>query len=211
MGKKEDFLASTINGLVGNFKMHHPRLTLAELEKAGLVTEIQNIYKMIGGICESFPINYRWDIQHQDFILELDEELHFNRYRLMTLDSAVYVSYPYFSVENYKSYCKKYEDKCLMAGSYGGKWKNISTERYFLPSSPNGKLDGNGSSRWRQRAFYDYLKDIHSLVRGTKVIRVSIYDKFNGEQLKYILEAQDRRKLKMYLTGIFEKYQIKHA
>lgn len=173
---------------------------MLELQRAGLANEVQNIYKKIGGVCDSFPMNYRWDIQRLDFILELDEELHFNRYRLITLDSNVYAKCPFFSVENYKIYCEKYEDDCLNAGSWGGKWKSESSEKQFLKSGPNGDLDGNGSSRWRQRAFYDYLKDLNLFVRGIKVIRVSIYDQFRGEQLKCILEAQDKKKLKIYLS-----------
>ena len=37
-------------------------------------------------------------------------------------------------------------------------------------------FDGNGSSRWKQRAFYDFLKDVASLVEGKPLIRISIYE-----------------------------------
>ena len=209
MGQKEKFLALTVNELLGCSEGFYPKLTLLELQETGLANEVQSVYKNIGGVNESFPMNYRWDIQRQDFIIELDEELHFNKYRLITLDSGIYDNYPFFSVANYRIYCEKYECNCLRAGSWGGKWKSQSSEKQFLQSGPDGELKGNGSSRWRQRAFYDYLKDINSLVRDIKVIRISIYDQFHGDQLKFILEAQDKKKLKKYLSELFEKYEIR--
>lgn len=208
MGKKEDFLASTVYNILGEDKVSYSKLTLSELKEAGLVNEIQRVYKKIGGVCESFPMNYRWDIQCRNFVLELDEELHFNRYRLMTLNSSIYDNYQFFSIENYKDYCNKYENRCLKAGSWGQKWKSKSSDKQFLQSGLEGDLNGNGSSRWRQRAFYDYLKDVNSLVRNIKTIRVSIYDKFHNEPLKDILAMQDKIKLKMYLSELFDKYEI---
>ena len=208
MGKKERFLASTVYDILEEEKVSYAKLTLPELAKAGLVNEIQRVYKEVGGVCESFPTNYRWDIPCKDFILELDEELHFNRYRLTTLNSSIYKDYHFFSVKNYKDYCRKYEHRCLKVGSWGQKWKSESSDKQFLQSGLKGDLNENGSSRWRQRAFYDYLKDINSLVRNIKVIRISIYDKFHNEALKDILEMQDEIKLKMYLSELFAKYEI---
>lgn len=37
-------------------------------------------------------------------------------------------------------------------------------------------LTGNGASRWKQRAFYDFVKDLSPLVIGSNVVRVAIWD-----------------------------------
>lgn len=44
-------------------------------------------------------------------------------------------------------------------------------------------LEINSSPRWRQRAFYDYIRDVFALIYRIPVIRVSIYDKIvvNGQ------------------------------
>ena len=35
----------------------------------------------------------------------------------------------------------------------------------------------NGSPRWKQRAFYDYLRDVVALVNRIPLIRISVYDR----------------------------------
>ena len=64
----------------------------------------------------------------------------------------------------------------MKAGRYGEKWCNSSTEKLFGKSSINGDLNGNGSSRWKQRAFYDFLKDISYLFMDINIIRISVWD-----------------------------------
>ena len=72
----------------------------------------------------------------------MDEELHFNRYRLITLNSSIYNSYRYFSIGKYKEYCRLYENKCLSFGKYGNKWMSNSSEKFFLKSNDYGVLEG---------------------------------------------------------------------
>ena len=118
MMRKEQFLKSIIEEIMGySSDSSFPKISQFEIEYAGLDDEILDIYKKLGGIQESFPINYSWDIKYPDFIIELDEELHFNRYRLITLNSSIYNSYRYFSIGKYKEYCRLYENKCLSFGN----------------------------------------------------------------------------------------------
>lgn len=208
--KKEQFLKSIIEEIMGySSGSSFPKISQFEIEYAGLDDEILDIYKKLGGIQESFPINYSWDIKYPDFILELDEELHFNRYRLITLSSSIYNNYKYFSIDKYKVYCQLYENKCLSSGKYGNKWKSNSSDKLFLKSSDYGILEGNGSSRWRQRAFNDFLKDINSVIRNKPIIRVSIYDEYNGETIGSILNRGDRKKTTDFVNSVLKKYKLK--
>ena len=56
----------------------------------------------------------------------------------------------------------------------------------------NGCLDGAGSSRWRQRAFYDFLRDVTGLIKEIPVIRLSIYQTFKGRKVYDIIESKDK-------------------
>lgn len=155
--------------------------------------EIQRVYRQLGGVMESYPVNVgKYDCAFNGIIVELDEYLHFNRYRMITLNSKAYVDMKNFPLDRYKSYCELFEQRCLSAGSYGGKWTNDSCEKQFGSAGRNGDLNGNGSPRWKQRAFYDYLKDVGCFLLGQKLIRLSIYDKIDTEngklQLGDILE-----------------------
>ena len=103
--QKGRFLKAIIEELVGypsNYS--HPKLSQFEIEYSGLDNEVMSIYKKLGGTQYEYPINYTWDIKYPDFCIELDEQLHFNRYRLTTLESEIYSNYKYFSIDNYKSY-----------------------------------------------------------------------------------------------------------
>jgi hypothetical protein len=117
-----------------------------------------------------------WDIEWNGIAVELDECLHFNRYRGLTLMSGSYALLRAFPLDTYQRFCTEYEDTCLQAGSYGGKWSNSSAEVQFGEASQPKDLGGNGSPRWKQRAFYDFVKDLSPLLIGVTVVRVSVWD-----------------------------------
>lgn len=168
--------------------------------------EIIKIYKKLGGK-NIYPTSFRrFDIKRQNFFIELDEERHFNRYRLLTLNSSIYKNYKYFNLSNYKNYCKVYETPCLSAASWGRNWKNDSTEKQFGTSDKEGCLRKLGSSRWKQRAFYDFLKDVTGLIIGIPIIRVSIWDKLNeSDTIDVCLRCQKEKILLEYLKPIIKE------
>jgi hypothetical protein len=152
-------------------------IEINQLIKFGLYEEIDRTYRKLGGICEIPPLKSgKWDICLDKFIVELDEEQHFNRYRLMTFDSYIYHVVNGFDVLRYKKYCIDNELICLKKSSWGKYWTSSSTEKQFGLPGINGDLENSGSPRWRQRAFYDYLRDAYSLINGIPLIRISIYD-----------------------------------
>lgn len=153
------------------------------LRNCDLYEDIKEIYKSLNGSQDPFPINnrYTWDIEFDGIGIEFDEHLHFNRYRLKTLGSHLYKKMPEFPWKQYQEYCVIHENRCIKAGSYGGKWTNKSAERQFNNSPPPGQLVGAGPSRWRQRAFYDFLKDVTPLALKFPVVRLAIWDKIEIE------------------------------
>jgi hypothetical protein len=138
--------------------------------------EIEDVYKRRGGILPILPLNLRsWDVESDGIAIEFDEYLHLNRYRGMTLQSAIYKRLPRFPLNAYKRYCSEHEEKCLCAGSYGGNWTNKSARAQFGLESPPRDMSERWISRWKQREFYDFLKDLSPLLIGVNVVRVAVW------------------------------------
>lgn len=153
------------------------KLLLEDVRESGLYEEALNTYQALGGVQNTVPLGYgKWDMEFEGLIVELDEQRHFNRYRLITLESPIYSHLPKFPINQYKQYCIDYEPQCLRAGGFGGNWTNPSCERQFGKASEKKDLNGNGPSRWKQRAFYDYLKDLSVLILKIPIVRLSIWD-----------------------------------
>jgi hypothetical protein len=174
VGEKQDCLRALI-APEPHAPLSHPRREA--IIGAGLSDEVMTVYRNLGGIQQDFPDNYgRYDVVCNGLAVELDEERHFNRYRLISLNSPLYnkVSIGQLDMVLYRGFCTEREPDCP---TYGGNWTNPSCERQFGPSPPRGIHGGAGPARWRQRAFYDFLKDIAVLCGGPLVVRLSIYDR----------------------------------
>jgi len=186
MGQRQKYLESII---VKRFGSHaHSKLIKEDISKH--FATIHETYFALTGQLKEVPIKFGpWDISTKDFIIEIDEERHFNRYRLLTLQSDIYNNHSLFSVSDYKRYCATYENACLSAANWGKNWKNDSTEKMFAKSDDEGRLEKNGSSRWKQRAYYDFLKDVTSQIKKLPVIRISIYDTYKGFTIDTILSS----------------------
>jgi hypothetical protein len=149
-------------------------------------TEINRVYHQLGGQLDSFSLNLqKWDMEVDGVAVELDEHLHFNRYRGLTLESSLYQDLTFFLLDDYKSYCKDHESDCIRACSHVGKWSNSSCERQFGEAGPHKELTGPGAPRWKQRAFYDYVKDSLPLLGLGHLLRVSIWEEvhFKSENI----------------------------
>lgn len=143
----------------------------------GLADVLATCYRMVGGVLAQPPERPGpWDLQLDDLAVELDEERHFNRYRAVTLDIIPYQRNGDFLVGAYQSYCAARETECLQAARWGGYWTNRSAESQFGPADPPGILGNRGAPRWRQRAYYDALKDLASIGKLIRLSRVAIWD-----------------------------------
>ena len=188
MGAKEKTLRRilTENNLIDGFETEP---NIAEQVLFGEIKdEVFEVFKALGGIERAYAYRGKCDIVTSNFILELDEQLHFNDYRLITLSSPIYKKLKNFPLEEYKQFCMIFKDNCLRSGSFGQKWTSDSCEKMFGEAGPKGELSGKGSPRWKQRAFYDFVKDVSQLVTGIPVVRISIYDKIDFRGRKTIIE-----------------------
>jgi hypothetical protein len=198
MGKKEKYLKGVLDNEGFNFQSwEYPIITEQDLRDSDLYDEVERVFIELGGNLNNIKIFHgKWDIQKNGFVIELDEQRHFNRYRLITLKSSFYNLTDNIWHKKYLDYCKDYEDKCIKAASYGGNWTNSSCEKMFGPSSDYGELNDKGPARWKQRAFYDYLKDINAHINNFKILRFSIWDEFTFENNSYTLRKVLNKKLK---------------
>jgi hypothetical protein len=147
-----------------------------DLREAGLATTTITVYQALGGIAKEPRISPgTWDLQVDGVAVELDEERHFNRYRAVTLEADIYQSLR-LPHADYIGFCAEYETACLRAAAWRGNWTTPASEREFGTAGPEGDLTGRGSPRWRQRAFYDFIKDLAPLCGDIQVARVAIWE-----------------------------------
>jgi hypothetical protein len=172
-------------------KGFHKKPNQADFAKSLYSNEINRMYKELDGFLPQYPTNYKgYDIPLMNFIVELDEERHFNRYRRFTLQSDIYKSFS-LDVKVYEQYCELHEKDCLKAASWGKNWTTPSSEKQFGISSSPGDFRNNGSARWKQRAFYDYLRDASQLIINIPLIRVSIWEKIDNQTINGLIERQN--------------------
>ncbi|HWX98144.1 MAG TPA: hypothetical protein VNZ01_14980 [Solirubrobacteraceae bacterium] len=174
-----------------------PRPAWDDLVAAGVAEEVTRVYRMLGGVHEQPRVAPGpWDLQIGEVVVELDEENHFNRFRTLTLASPVYRHLDHVDTGAYRELCANYEAACL---TYGGYWTTPSSEREFGPAGRRPELSGSGAPRWKQRAFYDFIKDLTSTVGPRRVVRVSIYEpvacRGNAHTLAELLRRGDIEQL----------------
>lgn len=186
MGRREIELARLLD--VSDAKP--PRLRVASLPHDAQDYLFQ-LYRELGGVLDSLP-SYTtggWDIALADGrVVELDEEQHFNRYRAVSLQQEAIPEFPWRA--QYLDYSRRYEDACVRVASRTGFWSNPSAERMFGPPGPRGVLEGAGSPRWKQRAFYDATKDIAALYGVVRLARLSVWDTVDGVSLENVLTGR---------------------
>lgn len=204
MPKQEEILSRLLTQKFGQGAFRKP--SFADFSNSEFHNEIKNIYNKLNGQLNTYPVAFRgFDIELPLCIVELDEAQHFNRYRSITLDSSIYKASKSFSTTEYKDYCNQFENECLKKGDNRKYWKTPSTEKQFGKSAADGILTGGGSSRWRQRAFYDFLRDVGQYVGNFKLLRISIYQMIEDKSVGEILE----RELTKYYPQLLNQIESK--
>lgn len=195
MAKKQDLLKEIC---FAHYKCGmHPKMNYYQLLQSEYYDEVFEMYKKLGGTLSEVPVRVgAYDIDTRNFIIELDEENHFNRYRLATLDSTIYLENKNIDVSKYRVFCNQYENKCCTHGKY---WENPSTQRMFGGSSVDGNFGIDAPSRWKQRAFYDFIKDVTSIVLGIPILRISIYDQYKGYTIESLIKGGSENALIEYI------------
>lgn len=133
----------------------------------------------------------RWDLAFEGLVVELDEELHFNRYRRRTLAEPWTDDLPWKAV--YEELCALHELRCVAGGAWGGRWTTSSCERHFGPADPPKVFAIGGAPRWKQRALYDAVKDAAALSPGgPRLARLATHDIIEGAMLEDVLAGRAR-------------------
>lgn len=164
---------------------------LADLDEAH-ADELIGLYRLLGGVLQAPVLRPgAWDLAFGPLVVELDEELHFNRYRALTLSVSWAPTLPW--TDDYLRYCEAHEQDSLSAGAWGKRWTNPSCEHMFGAAGVAGELSGAGAPRWKQRALYDAMKDLAARMQGgPRVARVSVHDAVDGNRLGDVLDGDAR-------------------
>lgn len=156
---------------------------VAHLRVAALPEEAHNqlceLYVELGGATGPMPTPRPggWDIVLSDGrVVELDEEQHFNSYRELTFRHDWASRLPW--CKDYRDYSQRYGFVCKRVASGGAFWSSPMAERMF------GRAD---SSRWKQRALYDAVKDMAALHGVVCLARLSVWDDVDGAVLGNVL------------------------
>jgi hypothetical protein len=189
-GTRAQALAASLTAAGFTVAAQRPPAPRLDILPANVRESIVTLYRELGGRQE-WPLLRPgpWDVALAGgVVLELDEELHFNRYRARTLAERWVRNLPWRDA--YLSMCARREDECLRAGSWGSRWTTQSCERMFGPAAPAASLDvSGGAPRWKQRALYDAVKDaVASLTGYPRVVRLAVYDEIGGTSLGALLK-----------------------
>ena len=167
--------------------------------------DVLRLYRGLGGVLENPQLRPgAWDLSMDGAMIELDEELHFNRYRKMTLKRPWAASLPW--AMSYEQDCDTREAQCLRSATWGKRWSNPSSARMFGAGAPPGELGaGGGAPRWKQRALYDAIKDAAALEGDLRVARLSVYDDVSGVPLGAALEGRHAIDLDKLMTLLADR------
>lgn len=195
MGKRQETLQQILTDAgyaVGRSALARPSVACRRRATDPTWAGIERVYRRLDGLLSLCPAQPGpWDAELPTVAVELDEEQHFNRYRAMTLESPLYQG-SLFPVDDYLSFCRSYEDECLRKASNRGYWATPSTIAQFGPAGAPGDLNPPGAPRWKQRAFYDFLKDLAPVLVDTCVARIAIWDTLDVDgvrmQVKDVLD-----------------------
>jgi len=166
-------------------------------------------YDFLEGEGNPFPVKLNFPLLHDNFVLALDEELAFNRYRKNTLKSPFYEKFERLNLNQYQRYCRTYEKNCLKIGLQKGVWTNKLAEKYFKKPSEPGDFFGNGSPGWKYISFQQFLQDVYAEENRWNFHRISIYDNVLTEgKLQPIGKLMETRNEK-YKKTIFNFLKMK--
>jgi hypothetical protein len=169
-------------------KPEPPRL--ASLD-ANVANQLRELHRTLGGTAADPQLRPgSWDLAYDgDLVVELDEELHFNRYRLATLATDCAAALPWH--DDYVRLCADREPDCLKAAMWGKRWTNPSCELMFGVADAPGEFGKVGSPRWKQRAMYDALKDGWAASQpGRHLARISVHDTVGGVNVESALRGR---------------------
>lgn len=169
-----------------------------------MALDLVSLYRDLGG-SKDYPQLWpgTWDLSFDGALVELDEELHFNRYRRQTIEAGFGSAAPWASF--YLDASVRQEPDCLRAGRWGARWTSPATTRMFGEAAEPGNLSSpGGAPRWKERALYDAMRDAAgSSLSDVHIARLSVWDEVAGVRLGDALDGRanvDVRALSQHLA-----------
>jgi hypothetical protein len=89
-----------------------PVLSTERLKNSKHIQLAGEVFEKLGGINFSIPQNMDYHIQYKGLLIQLDDELHFNRYRKLSLESEFYDDYKGFRLMEYRTHSRMMEKVC---------------------------------------------------------------------------------------------------
>jgi hypothetical protein len=139
---------------------------------------LKEIFEDLGGKGTA-PLleKFRFDFKIGRHLILWDDELHFNRYRLVTFRSGMYSEWTFPFAEAHKRLCRTFEKECLKVGLQQRIWNGPPIAKTcFGPAEESGDFSGNGASGWKMLAYNDGQYDLQTRIHGYKLIRLSPYE-----------------------------------
>lgn len=153
----------------------HIEFTYLDIKGKGWLSDL---LVELGGV-GSLPLfeKLTFDFKLGRHLIVWDEELHFNRYRGITLRSALYEEFQFPFVEGHKRLCRTFEKEALKVGMPIKIWEGPPiAKRIFGESSEPGDFHGQGAAGWKLLAYNSMQIDLQTLIHGYKLIRLSPYE-----------------------------------
>jgi hypothetical protein len=128
-------------GLASRLAKRGPRLSeLPAAERSA----IKSLYRWLGGVLDEPELRPSgWDLAYDGILVELDEEMHFNRYRAVTLGVDALARAPWAAA--YEDFCRAHERR---SGTGGRRWSSPSAEQMFGAAAPHWMFEGGSAPRW---------------------------------------------------------------
>jgi hypothetical protein len=139
---------------------------------------LREIYEDLDGVGD-FPLleKLKFDFKINRNLIVWDDELHFNRYRLITFRSELYTDFTYQFSEGVKRVCRTFEKECLKSGMQERVWNGSPfAKKCFGKASEPSDFTLNGSPGWKLTAYNDAQMDLQSRIHGYKIFRLYPYE-----------------------------------
>lgn len=182
------------------------------LDQKGL-NWLTEIYEDLGGIGK-IPLleKLKFDFKINRNLFVYDDEIHFNRYRLITFRSDLYSELNFPFLETQKRLCRSYEKECLKVGMQQRIWDGAPIAKHsFGESSEPGDFSGNGAVGWKLEAYNDAQFDLQTRIHGYKLFRITPFETLmTGGSLKrldQLLINPKEEQRAMLLNWFMRKYQ----
>lgn len=174
---------------------------------------LAEIYEDLGGV-GNIPLleKLKFDFKIGRDLFVYDDELHFNRYRLITLRSDLYTELNFSFSDMQKRLCRTYEKDCLKVGLQLRIWNGAPIAKHcFGEASEPGDFSGNGAIGWKLTAYNDAQFDLQTRIHGYKLFRITPFETLmTGGSLKrldQLLINPKEEQRAMLLNWFKRKYQ----